>query len=948
MRGIRNMTFALIREKLFAPHMGQESIQDWRLHVLNTVSGALVIFGSLVAVPSVVMLLLQGLWPAAIVDVALLALGTTLWRTHTVSFRLRAWGLCGILYLLGFALLFVMGPTSQIYLMTSPALGAVLLGPRSAILMLLGNSITLFGVGYLGFGNFQIPGLSVDPLAQWFTITLNFVFVNSVITFSISLLLRGLEKSFANVTEANRAKSEFLANMSHELRTPMNAILGMHQLLRKTTLTARQTDYVVKSESAARALLGLLNEILDFSKIEAGKMTLDPHPFVVEQLLRNLSSLLSSSVDEKPVEVLFDVDPSLPWQLLGDAMRLQQVLLNLGSNAIKFTTQGEVLLSIQVLQRTDDAVTVQFSVRDSGIGIAPENHTRIFSGFTQAESSTTRRFGGTGLGVGISQRFVAMMGGELELQSELGKGSHFYFTVTLPTVMATEAQEAQHLRERADSAAWRILLIDDNAMAREVLARMGHSLGWHVDVVQSAEQALQLLRRNAAENIRYQAIFVDWGMPGMDGWEICQRIGAWQAEQRNAGVTHKAQVLLMVTAQGREMFSQRSAIGPAFVDGFLVKPATALMCLEAVNDACNAQQPSQPDRAPAQTMERRLRGLRVLLVEDNLNNQQVACELLEDEGALVRIANHGEQAVAAVAADPSAFDVVLMDLQMPVMDGFTATRKIRQDLGLTALPIVAMTANAMASDREACLAAGMNVHVGKPFDLNDLVRVLRQQAQWSEALPSAVAVELMLSQGVARAAALAGVDLPAALQRLGGKQEVYRRMLQTFVRDLQTMSAELQAATPVDAKRLLHTLKGLAATLGVPALSAEAAAAEKTMAASPAPEQRVAAIEKVGHAIAAALSGLPALLAVLQQDQPVAGMVAAQTWDRPALVAALQAMGQQLQAQDMDAMNAMVSLRQQHGAALGTELATLELSMTELEFDKAFLLCQELLQKYAD
>lgn len=302
--------------------------------------------------------------------------------------------------------------------------------------------------------------------------------------------------------------------MSHELRTPMNAILGMLTLLQKTELTARQADYAAKSDGAARSLLGLLNEILDFSKIEAGKMTLDPHPFALEQLLRDLCVLLSTGVGEKPLEVLFDIAPLVPRQLVGDAMRLQQVLLNLGSNAIKFTEQGEVIVAIEVMQCTDDAVTLQFSVSvsvsvsDSGIGIAPENQAAIFSGFTQAESSTTRRFGGTGLGVVISERFVRLMGGELELHSELGKGSRFFFTLTLPIATQSDAQR-ERVRDRADGTSWRVLVIDDNPTARELLAEMGQSLGWQVDLAQSGEQALQMLQQRARDGIAYPIIFVD-------------------------------------------------------------------------------------------------------------------------------------------------------------------------------------------------------------------------------------------------------------------------------------------------------------------------------------------------------------------------------------------------------------------------------------------------------
>jgi len=739
---------------------------------------------------------------------------------------------------------------------------------------------------------------------------------------------------------ASQSKSQFLANMSHEIRTPMNAILGMLTLLRKTALTPRQADYAAKSDGAARALLGLLNEILDFSKIEAGKMTLDPHPFAVEQLLGDLSVILSASVGAKPVEVLFDIDPALPRYLVGDAMRLQQVLINLGSNAIKFTQHGEVILTMQVLQQTQDTVTVQISMKDSGIGIAPENQARIFSGFTQAESSTTRRFGGTGLGVVISQRFVALMGAELELHSALGEGSRFFFTETLP-IAQTPPQTI-----RTPASPRNVLVIDDNPIAREVLERMCQSLGWQVDTADSGEHALALLKTRAADAWPYQAIFVDWFMPDMDGWQTSQRI-------RALGLTGDAPVVVMVTAQGREALSQRSQEDQSLLDGFLVKPVTAAMLFQAVREAHGDPAHAPHNSVPNDTQ--RLKGMHLLVVEDNPNNQQVARELLEDEGATVHIAQNGQEGVEAVAAADPPFDVVLMDLQMPVMDGFAATKAIRTDLGLLTLPIVAMTANAMAQDRAACLAVGMNDHVGKPFDLNDLVQVLRKQAGWADALGAPDRVPLSLSSAVAQAAANAEVDVAAALHRLGGKQDVYLRMLRNFVRDLRTTPAQLrghasQGDTPniQDTQRVLHTLKGLAATLGAMALSAHAAKGEKHVAHEPTAAAAANATQAVSGAITTALPKLEQLLAALEaastSDQ-ARQTALAPPFDAEALQATLTAMAQQLAAQDMDAMQSMADVQHRFGAALGDQLEPLEAAMADLDFAAALPLCRALLEK---
>jgi CheY-like chemotaxis protein len=527
-----------------------------------------------------------------------------------------------------------------------------------------------------------------------------------------------------------------------------------------------------------------------------------------------------------------------------------------------------------------------------------------------------------------------MMGGDLELQSELGQGSRFYFTLTLPFVRTAP---------RPAHAPCRALVVDDNPHARAVLERMCQSLGWQVDLADSGESARQWIAQRHAQGLDYQTILLDWAMQGMDGW---------------AGEVHDALVLAMVTAHESEMLSERSPAELALLGSFLIKPITASMLSDAVAEARSghALHPLDVSAQPAQT---RLDGMRLLLVEDNLNNQQVARELLEAEGAVVRIANNGQEAVETVAATVPPFDVVLMDLQMPVMDGFTATRVIRNELKLANLPIVAMTANAMASDREACLAACMNDHIGKPFDLNHLVQVLRSQARWIEALSTPVIVKPSFNTEVEHAATFAAVDLTTALQRLGNKQDVYRRLLKTFINDLQDMSQQLTAlaqahtvgSSPNDAKRILHTLKGLAATLGANGLSSEAAAAEKAMALSLTAEQVLATSHQACGAMAAALPGLRALLAALHKDDAAANTNSAaptaQALDKPALAASLHSMIQFLQANDMESMTAMAELQKQFGASLGEEMAPLEGAMASLDFAGAIPLCTALQVKFA-
>ena len=624
--------------------------------------------------------------------------------------------------------------------------------------------------------------------------------------------------------EASQAKSQFLANMSHEIRTPMNAILGMLALLRRTELTSRQADYAVKTEGAARSLLGLLNDILDFSKVEAGKMTLDAHPFLVDQLMSDVSVILLANMGGKDIALRLETDPAVPRQLWGDAMRLQQVLINLGGNAIKFTEEGDVVLALRVAQKTESEVVLDISVRDTGIGIAPENQARIFSGFTQAEASTTRRFGGTGLGVAISQRLVHLMGGELKLDSALGRGSCFSFTVNLPLVP--------------------------------------ESLVWTANAPQASS----------------------------------------------------------------------SLHGP------LTTPAPRY----------------------------RLQGLRLLVVEDNLNNQQVARELLEDEGAWVQIAQHGQEAieaVAAVMASQTPFDVVLMDLQMPVMDGFTATRKIRDELGQTDLAIIAMTANAMVSDREAYLAAGMNAHVGKPFDLNQLVQLLLQHApartHTAEPRPLSAAPmppsprhhERSHGRGVAQAALAAGVDMDAALNRLGGNRPVYVRMLGRFVADLANMPAQLQAQLETgktqEAVALMHTLKGLAGTLGATDLAAVAADAEKRLENPLAVAPKKAVAQAMAQSMKLAAPGFTRLLNALQSKGEAEAKPVHRAFDARALATALQALNTLLHNADMAATDAMMDIQRHFGAASnelpGEPLTSLDAAIQALDFERALGLSTQLI-----
>ena len=531
---------------------------------------------------------------------------------------------------------------------------------------------------------------------------------------------------------ASRAKSEFVANMSHEIRTPLNAVLGLLQLMERTGLDARQRDYVHKAEGAARALLAILNDILDFSKVESGKLELDDTPFRLDELLRNLSVVLSSTLQHKAVEVLFQLDPAVPRALRGDGHRLQQVLLNLAGNAIKFTQRGEVVIELKLLDSTSDSVRIEFSVRDTGIGIAADRLAAIFEGFTQAESSTTRRFGGTGLGLAISRRLVRLMGSDLQVQSTPGQGSHFHFTVDFRRDAETSAFERVVAAENVQHAALRVLIVDDNATAREVLAAMVTSFGWQAETATSGAEAIQRMEAATAAGHSFDILCVDWIMPGMDGWETIQHIRA-----RDAG---HLPAILMITAHGRELIAERLGEETNPLDGFLIKPVTPSMLFDAVAQATRGASVTADSHAPANLpTEQPLAGLRLLVVEDNPLNQQVARELLSHAGAEIEVASDGEQGIACVRRASLPYDAILMDIQMPKMDGYTATRVLRQEMQI-ATPIIAMTANALPTDREACLAAGMSDHIGKPINARELIALVLRYCRPAPIAPAAVPV----------------------------------------------------------------------------------------------------------------------------------------------------------------------------------------------------------------
>ncbi|MCW5625753.1 MAG: response regulator [Burkholderiales bacterium] len=628
---------------------------------------------------------------------------------------------------------------------------------------------------------------------------------------------RELALAIDEARKANAAKSNFLARMSHEIRTPMNAIMGMSRLVLKTELTNKQRDYVEKVFGAAESLLQIINDILDFSKAEAGRMTLESIRFRLTDVLKNVSGVVSLRAQSKGLELLFDISADVPRVLIGDPLRLGQILVNLASNAVKFTEQGDVLLRIEVDSRTDDRVRLRCSVIDTGPGIPTEQVPLLFQPFAQADDSITRRYGGTGLGLSICQQLVEMMNGRIWVDSEPGVGSTFHFIVELgidvdsvqPTLVVDPLRGA------------RALVVDDNRLARQVLVELLRQMGMRADDAASGEQAVEQVRFAEAQGQPYRLLLVDWNMPGIDGVETARRI-------LQATTQPKSLAILMVTAYSYEELATLAE--DAGIEQVLSKPVNESTLHDAIIEALLGREAVTERRqqriAQANSSEvLELRGARLLLVDDSPLNIQVAMGFLEEAEVIVDVAVNGREAIEKIRNHP--YDLVLMDVQMPEMDGISATRALRTDPRFADLPIIAMTAHAMGGDRELSLAAGMNDHVTKPIDPNELwaaiARGLRHRPTRTTPAPSVLAVTPTLPDDPELVRLVdAGIDVATGLHQHLNRVGFYRNVLRGFAAEYGDAPDRIHRFVTEDRRedlyRLAHTLRGAAAGIGARAV----------------------------------------------------------------------------------------------------------------------------------
>jgi signal transduction histidine kinase/CheY-like chemotaxis protein len=608
-----------------------------------------------------------------------------------------------------------------------------------------------------------------------------------------------------------KAKSEFLSNMSHEIRTPMNAVLGLGHVLERQALPADCRDLVRKIVRAGRTLQGIIDDILDYSKIEAGQLTIDPRPFRLGDTIDNLATIMAAAAREKDIDLVISPPASGTSALIGDQLRLEQVLINLANNAIKFTSRGHVDINITETEGADDYVTLRFSVRDTGIGMTAEQQERLFTPFSQADPSIARRFGGTGLGLSISRRLVEMMGGLLTVTSAPGVGSDFQFQLTFPRTSETVCSTP-------DLFEVEVVVADDSDIARDALVVVTQSLGWNPHPVASGEEALATSEALREAHAGHMVLLLDWKMPGLDGLQTARALRAQCAE-------HGDPIIIMVTAHSREELLAQG--GRVAADAVLTKPVTASTLYDAVAKAKHVRK-DEDELGSLQQQTCRLRGIRILVVDDSDINLEVASRIFGDEGAEVHTAENGRKALDWLEANPNAVDIVLMDIQMPVMDGYEATRHLRSFDQFAALPVVALTAGALQEQRVAALSAGMTAFLAKPFEVELAVGLIRQLTGVIASQTPSPELPPSPPGSAPDAETWPGIDIRKGIY-LWRDEDVYRQRLHRFADEFGGAVAVMRGITQAAAAALAHKMKGVAGNLALVDVQAQAAASERAL-----------------------------------------------------------------------------------------------------------------------